>query len=88
MTQKRLRTLVLITRTVKGICYLGSQLNHLITAVRNHANRALGFIFRSVSNESAEVTVRLNIALNIPHLDYVAHWCPYFRKDIDPLECL
>ena len=60
--------------------------NHCIAA-RNRANRALGFISRSVSHRSAEVILRLYLALVRPHLDYaVQFWSPYYKKDIDSLE--
>ena len=54
---------------------------------KNKANRILGFIRRSVSNKSAEVILKLYLALVRPHLDYaVQFWSPYYRKDIDLLE--
>ncbi len=47
---------------------------------RNRANRALGFISRSVSNRSAEVFLKLYLALARPHLDYtVQFWSPSYR---------
>ena len=54
---------------------------------RNRANRVLGFISRSVSNRSAEVFLKLYLALVRPHLDYaVQFWSPYYRMDIKMLE--
>ena len=55
--------------------------------VRNRANRVLGFISRSVSNRSAEVILKLYLALVRPHLDYaVQFWSPYYRMEINSLE--
>ena len=57
------------------------------TQARNRANRVLGFISRSVSNRSAEVFLKLYLALVRPHLDYaVQFWSPYYRMDIKMLE--
>ena len=54
---------------------------------RNRANRVLGFISRSVSNRSADVILKLYLALVRPHLDYaVQFWSPYYRMDIKMLE--
>ena len=56
-------------------------------AVRNKANRILGFITRSVSNRTKEVILKLYLALVRPHLDYaVQFWSPYYRMDIESLE--
>ena len=56
-------------------------------AVRNKANKILGFISRSVNNRSEEVILKLYLALVRPHLDYaVQFWSPYYRTDIDSLE--
>ena len=56
-------------------------------SVRNKANRILGFISRSVSNRTADVILKLYLALVRPHMDYaVQFWCPYYRMDIDSLE--
>ena len=57
------------------------------TEARNRANRVLGFISRSVSNRSAEVILKLYLALVRPHLDYaVQFWSPYYRMEINSLE--
>ena len=54
---------------------------------RNRANRVLGFITRSVKSRSAEVILKLYLALVRPHLDYaVQFWSPYYRMDIVLLE--
>ncbi len=54
---------------------------------KNRANRVLGFITRSVSNRSADVILKLYLALVRPHLDYaVQFWSPYYRTDINRLE--
>ena len=54
---------------------------------KNRANRVLGFISRSVSNRSAEVILKLYLALVRPHLDYaVQFWSPCYRMDINMLE--
>ncbi len=37
---------------------------------KSRANRVLGFITRSVSNRSADVMLKLYLALVRPHLDY------------------
>ena len=56
-------------------------------AVRNKANRILGFISRSVSNRTGKVILKLYLALVRPHLDYaVQFWSPYYRMDIESLE--
>ena len=56
---------------------------------RNKANRVLGFIARSVTNKTAEVILRLYLALVRPHLDYaVQFWSPYYRMDINRLESI
>ena len=56
-------------------------------AVRNKANRILGFISRSVSYRSEEVILKLYLALVRPHLDFaVQFWSPYYRMDIESLE--
>ena len=56
-------------------------------AVRNKANRILGFISRSVSNRTEDVILKLYLALVRPHLDYVVQfWSPYYRMDIEFLE--
>ena len=55
----------------------------------NRANMVLGFITRSVSNRSADVILRLYLALVRPHLDYaVQFWSLYYRMDIDKLEAV
>ena len=46
---------------------------HCIKA-RNRANRTLGFIARSVSNKSAEVILKLYLAVVRPHLDYAVQF--------------
>ncbi|MDJ0596593.1 MAG: reverse transcriptase family protein [Pleurocapsa sp. MO_226.B13] len=54
---------------------------------RNKANRALGFISRSVSNRSEKVILQLYLALVRPHLDYAAQfWSPLYRRDVNLLE--
>ncbi|ORD92985.1 hypothetical protein ECANGB1_2036 [Enterospora canceri] len=54
---------------------------------RNRANRLLGFITRSIKSRSAEVILKLYLALVRPHLDYaVQFWSPYYRMDIILLE--
>ena len=54
---------------------------------RNRANRLLGFITRSIKSRSAEVILKLYLALVRPHLDYaVQFWSPYYRMDIIQLE--
>ena len=58
-------------------------------AARNKANRVLGFISRSVSNRTADVILKLYLALVRPHMDYaVQFWCPYYRMDINSLEAV
>ena len=58
-------------------------------SARNRANRVLGFIKRSVTNRTADVILRLYLALVRPHLDYaVQFWSPYYRMDIDRLEAI
>ena len=53
----------------------------------NRTNRVLGFITRSVSNRSADVILKLYLALVKPHLDYaVQFWSLYHRMSIDKLE--
>ena len=50
---------------------------------RNRANRLLGFIARSVKSISAEVILKLYLALVRSHLDCVVQFCsPYYRMDI------
>ena len=47
----------------------------------------LGFISRSVSNRTADVILKLYLALVRPHMDYaVQFWSPYYRMDINMLE--
>ena len=47
----------------------------------------LGFITRSIKSRSAEVILKLYLALVRPHLDYaVQFWSPYYRMDIILLE--
>ncbi len=54
---------------------------------KNRANRVLGFISRSVSNRSADVILKLYLALVRPHFDYaVQFWSPYYRMDNNMLE--
>ena len=49
---------------------------------RNRINRC-GFIGRSVKNRSAEVILKLYLALVRPHFDYaVQFWSPYYKMDI------
>ena len=56
-------------------------------AVRNKANRILGYISRTVSNRTDEVILKLYLALVRPHLDYaVQFWSPFYRMDIEFLE--
>ena len=56
-------------------------------AVRNKANKILGFISRSVSYRTDKVILKLYLALVRPHLDYaVQFWSPYYRMDIECLE--
>ena len=58
-------------------------------SARNKANRILGFIARSVTNKTAEVILKLYLALVRPHLDYaVQFWSPYYRMDINRLETI
>ena len=58
-------------------------------SARNRANRVLGFIARSITNKTAEVILKLYLALVRPHLDYaVQFWSPYYRMDIDRLESI
>ena len=60
--------------------------NQCISA-RNKAKRMLGFISRSVSNRTADVILKLYLALVRPHMDYaVQFWSPYYRMDINMLE--
>ena len=50
---------------------------------RNQANRLLGFITRSIKSRSAEVILKLYLALVRPQLDYaVQFWSPYYRMDV------
>ena len=54
---------------------------------RNRANGLLGFIARSIKSRSAEVILKLYLALVKPHLDYaIQFWSPYYRMDIISLE--
>ena len=54
---------------------------------RNRANRLLGFIARSIKSRSAEVILKLYLALVRPYLHYaVQFWSPYYRMDIILLE--
>ena len=54
---------------------------------RNQDNRLLGFIAISVISRSAEVILKLYLALIRPHLDYtVQFWSSYYRMDIVLLE--
>ena len=54
---------------------------------RNCSHRVLGFISRSVSNRSADVILKLYLALVRPHLDYaVQFWSLCYRMDITVLE--
>ena len=53
-------------------------------SARNRANRVLDFITRSVSNRSADVILRLYLALVKPHYA-VQFWSPYYKMDIDKL---
>ena len=47
------------------------------------ANRLLGFITRSIISRSAEVILKLYLALVRPHLDYAMQfWSTYYRMDI------
>ena len=47
---------------------------------RNRANRLLGFITKSIKSRSAEVILKLYLALVRPHLDYaVQFWSPYIE---------
>ena len=58
-------------------------------SARNKANRILGFIARTVTNRTAEVILKLYLALVRPHLDYaVQFWSPYHRMDINRLESI
>ena len=58
-------------------------------SARNRANRVLGFILRSLSNRSADVILRLYLALVRLHLDYAVQcWSPYYRMTIDKLEAV
>ncbi len=79
----------LICRKRKKAPLISSDLrprNQCIQA-KNRANRVLGFITRSVSNRSADVILKLYLALVRPHLDYaVQFWSPYYRTDINRLE--
>ena len=50
---------------------------------RNRANRLLGFITISIKSRSAEVILKLYLALVRPHLDYaVQFWSKYYRMDV------
>ena len=50
---------------------------------RNQADRLLGFITKSIKSRSAEVILKLYLALIRPHLDYaVQFWSPYNKMDI------
>ncbi len=53
-------------------CYVNSdlKLREQCISVRNKANRVLDFINRTVTNRSADVILRLYLALVRPHLDY------------------
>ena len=52
----------------------------------NRANR-LGFIARSIKSKSAEVILKLYLALLRLHLDYAGlFWSPYYKMDIILLE--
>ena len=63
------------------------RLREQCNSVRNRVNRVLGFIVRNVCNRSADVMLRLYIALVKPHLDYaVQFWFSYNRMDIVNLE--
>lgn len=54
---------------------------------RNHANKILGLISRSVGNRSAEVILKLYSALVRPYLNYAFQfWSPYYKNDIKMLE--
>ena len=54
---------------------------------RNRANRLLGFIAISIKSRSAEVILKLYLALVRPHLDYAVQLLsPYRRMDIILLE--
>ena len=56
---------------------------------RNRANRILGFTTKSVSNRSADVMLKLYLALVRPHLDDgVQFWSSYYRMDIDKLKAV
>ena len=58
-------------------------------SVRNRADRVLDFIPKSVSNRSADVILRLYLALLSPYLDYtVQFWSPYNRMNIDMIEAV
>ena len=50
---------------------------------RNQTNRLLGFIARSIKNRSAEIILKLYLALVRPHLNYaVQFWSLYYRIDV------
>ena len=54
---------------------------------RNRDNRLLGFITGSIKSRSAEVILKLYLALVRSHLDYTMQfWLPYYRMDIILLE--
>lgn len=56
---------------------------------KNCANRVLDFISRIVSNRSAEVILKLYLALVRSHLNYaVQFWSPYYKMDIKMLESI
>ena len=51
-------------------------------SARNIGNRIVDFITRSVSNRSADVILKLYLALVRLHLDCaVQFWSPYYRMD-------
>ena len=56
---------------------------------RSRGNSVVGFIARNVKSRSAEVILKLYLALVRPYLDYaVQFWSPYYRMDIGLLESL
>ena len=48
----------------------------LVLGARNQANRLLGFIARSIESRTAEVILKLYLALVRPHLDYAVWFGP------------